>query len=171
MPQIQPTVNNQDIVCAETPAPPCGFVVFGASGDLVRRKLLKSVFQLYTQNMLSESFYLLGCGRTKLSDDQFRELSKESIRGKSEFVSAQDIDTFLEKLYYIDGSYDDANLYQRINERVKELNIKYKGIENIVFYLAVPPFLYTVIVDQLKQAKLSCSDVQKNKNVRLVIEK
>ena len=171
MPQIQPTLNNQDIVCAETAAPPCGFVVFGASGDLVRRKLLKSIFQLYTQNLLNDRFYLLGCGRTKLSDEQFRELAKKSISENSDFVSAQDVNIFLERFYYIEGSYDDVNLYQRISERVKEFDNKYKGIENIVFYLAVPPFLYTVIVHQLKQAKLSCQDAQKNKNIRLVIEK
>jgi glucose-6-phosphate 1-dehydrogenase len=101
MPQIQPVVNKQDIVCAETPAPPCGFVVFGASGDLVRRKLLKSIFLLYTQNLLNDSFYLLGCGRTKLSDEQFRELAKESIRSNSDFISSQDMNVFLEKFYYI----------------------------------------------------------------------
>jgi len=172
MPQIQPTINKQDIVCAETPAPPCGFVVFGASGDLVRRKLFKSIFQLYTQNLLNDNFYLLGCGRTKLSDEQFRELAKESVRNNSDFISSQDMKAFLEKLYYIDGNYDDGDFYQRMRKRADELNKKYKGIENIVFYLAVPPFLYATIVDQLKHAQLSCSaEAGKNKNIRLVIEK
>ena len=171
MPRIQPAVNKQDIVCAETAAPPCGFIVFGASGDLVRRKLLRSIFQLYTQDLLNDNFYLLGCGRTKLSDEQFRELSREAIRENSDFISPQDMNVFLEKLYYIDGNYDDGYFYQRMRNRAGELNKKYNGIENIVFYLAVPPFLYTTIVDQLKQAKMSCQSDQKNKNIRLVIEK
>ncbi|GAG56507.1 unnamed protein product, partial [marine sediment metagenome] len=47
-------------------------VVFGASGDLTHRKLLVSIFQLFTQNLLDENFYLLGCGRKKLSDGDFR---------------------------------------------------------------------------------------------------
>lgn len=171
MPIIRPTANKQEIDCAEISAPPCGFVVFGASGDLVRRKLLKSIFQLYTQNLLNDNFYLLGCGRTKLSDEQFRELSEKTIRDNSDFISAQDMKSFLEKLYYVDGDYDDEDFYQRINKRTGELNKKYNGIENIVFYLAVPPLLYTTIVDHLRRAGMSCPMAPKNKNIRLVIEK
>jgi len=172
MPQIQPTINKQDIVCAEAAAPPCGFIVFGASGDLVRRKLLKSIFQLYTQNLLNEKFFLLGCGRTKLTDQQFRELAEESIRDNSDFLSSQGLNTLLEKLYYIDGNYDDEDFYLRMRNRVGELDEKYNSIKNMVFYLAVPPFLYTTIVDQLKHAQMSCPNREKKKkNIRLVIEK
>jgi len=87
MQKIQPSVAQLDILCAETPAPPCAVVVFGASGDLTRRKLLSSIFQIYTQDLLNEKFYLLGCGRKKFSDENFREAAKQAIRENISDVS------------------------------------------------------------------------------------
>ena len=79
MKEIIPTVDKWDILCAETRAGPNGVVVFGASGDLAGRKLFVSIFQLHIQGLLDDSFYLLGCGRTKFSDKQFREKVEQSI--------------------------------------------------------------------------------------------
>ena len=65
MQEIEPSVSKRDILCAETAAGPGALIVFGASGDLVHRKLLVSVFRLFAQNLLSDRFYILGCGRKK----------------------------------------------------------------------------------------------------------
>ena len=78
--EIRPSVAAQDIVCAEVAAPPCAMVVFGASGDLVRRKLLVGLAQIFERGLLSEEFYLLGCGRKKLSDQDFRQIAEEAIQ-------------------------------------------------------------------------------------------
>jgi glucose-6-phosphate 1-dehydrogenase len=69
MPEIQPLADRQEIACAEMRGEPCGMVVFGASGDLARRKLIGSLFELFKRELLSEKFYFLGCGRKVLSDD------------------------------------------------------------------------------------------------------
>jgi glucose-6-phosphate 1-dehydrogenase len=70
--QIQPVLAALDTICAETAAPPTALVVFGASGDLVSRKLLPSLAQIQQHDLLSENFCLLGCGRTDYSDEQSR---------------------------------------------------------------------------------------------------
>jgi glucose-6-phosphate 1-dehydrogenase len=88
MREIEPSVENQSILCAETVAGPNALVVFGASGDLTGRKLLGSIFKLFTQELLSDRFYVLGCGRKELSDVDFRDRSRLSIRDNSVYLPA-----------------------------------------------------------------------------------
>jgi glucose-6-phosphate 1-dehydrogenase len=165
MQKIQPSVAQQDILCAEIPAPPCAVVVFGASGDLTRRKLLASIFQIYSEDLLNEKFYLLGCGRTELSDEGFRQIAISAIRESTRDVSSKYLNSFVEKLYYIDGDYTDATFYKRIKASLDELDKKYKVRDSLIYYLAVPPFLYTTVVSHLGSAGLA------GRHVKLVVEK
>jgi len=172
MKEIEPSVEDKESLCAENAAGPGAFVVFGASGDLTHRKLLVSMFKLFTENLLSDRFYLLGCGRKKFSDEDFRSKAEKSIRSSSDFLSSKHLDDFVSKLYYIDGDYDDAGLYERIASRLAELNQKHNVEGNLVFYLSVPPFLYTTIVEHLGSAGLTCvTGPGKERQVKLVIEK
>ena len=172
MKEIRPSVEDKEKLCAETAAGPGAFVVFGASGDLTHRKLLVSMFMLFTENLMSNEFYLLGCGRKKFSDEDFRSKAEKSIRGSSDFLSSKHLDDFVNRLYYIDGDYDDAGLYERITSRIAELNQKHNVEGNLVFYLSVPPFLYTTIVEHLGSAGLTCTKGPvKEQQVKLVIEK
>ncbi|MHC4365043.1 MAG: glucose-6-phosphate dehydrogenase, partial [Planctomycetota bacterium] len=172
MQQIRPTIAKEDIICAETAAGPNAVVVFGASGDLTHRKLLPSIFQLFAQNLIDEKFYLLGCGRRKFTDQQFRKAAQDSIQENTDFVSVQHLNTFTDKLYYIDGDYNDADFYQRIKMRLAELDRKHKVDESLVYYLAVPPFLYTTIVEHLGSAGLARpKKLGTKQQVKLVVEK
>ncbi|MFQ5771650.1 MAG: glucose-6-phosphate dehydrogenase, partial [bacterium] len=155
MQEIRPSVAQRDIVCVEAAAPPNAIVVFGASGDLSRRKLLASIFQIFTQDLLDEKFYLLGCGRKKFSDENFREVAQQAIGENISYVSAKDLNAFTERLYYIDGDYSDAAFYKRIKTRLAELDKKHKVYDSLLFYLAVPPFLYPTIVEHLGSAGLA----------------
>ena len=166
MARIKPSLVSQDIVCAETPAGPNALVVFGASGDLTKRKLLPSLFELYKRELISENFYLLGCGRKELSDEQFRQTAKQAIKEKSKGQAKK----FLEKIYYLSGSYDDSKFYEQLKTRIGELNEKHKIDGSMIFYLSVPPFLYGGIVEQLGAAKLTCGNKAK-KQVKLIVEK
>lgn len=172
MQQIRPTIAKEDIICTETAAGPNAMVVFGASGDLTHRKLLPSIFQLFAQNLIDEKFYLLGCGRKKITDQQFRKAAQNSIQENADFVSAQHLNNFTDKLYYVDGDYNDADFYQHIKTRLAELDRKHKVDESLVYYLAVPPFLYTTIVEHLGSAGLACPEKLGTKQqVKLVVEK
>lgn len=172
MQQIEPSVDKREILCAETVAGPGALVVFGASGDLVHRKLLASIFRLYAQNLLDDRFYVLGCGRKKFSDAQFRSKAEQSVRDRSDLSELGGLDAFLSRLYYLDGDYDDAGLYERIRGRLVELDHKHEVRESHVFYLSVPPFLYTTIVEHLGSEGLACPDRPDNeRQVRLVVEK
>lgn len=172
MQEIKPSVSRRDILCAETVAGPNALVVFGASGDLVHRKLLVSIFRLCQQNLLDDRFFILGCGRKKFSDEAFRSKAAESILENSNSASSDDLHAFTGRLYYLDGDYDDADFYRRIKTRLTELGEKHNVNESLVFYLSVPPFLYPAIVDHLGAAKLACADeVDSIRQIRLVVEK
>jgi glucose-6-phosphate 1-dehydrogenase len=170
--QIRPSVDNRDILCAETVAGPNALVVFGASGDLTHRKLLVSVFGLFAQDLLDDRFYVLGCGRRRFSDQDFRTKAEQSIRDNCDLLSSKDLDAFTSKLYYIDGDYNDADFYKRIKAKLAKLDQKYDVYDSLVLYLSVPPFLYATIVEHSGSAGLACPKKLGTKGqIKLVVEK
>ncbi len=164
MQKIEPKVTQMDIVCAEIPASPVALVVFGASGDLTKRKLIPALFELYQRELLSENFYVIGCGRRQLSDKQFRKVVTEAI--------GTEADEFSKKFHFETGGYDEPDFYKRLTNRLEQLNKQYSIDNNVIFYLSVPPALYPVIAEQLGSAGLTCpKDNTQKENVRLIIEK
>lgn len=139
MPQMKPSVISKDIACAETPAPANALIVFGASGDLTNRKLLPSVFEIFARDLLTEPFYLVGCGRKELTDQQFRKLAEDSIRKHSPDPSPKKLTSFLNLLHYSSGAYDDPAFYEKLKLSLCELDRTYKVDGPRIFYLAVPP--------------------------------
>jgi glucose-6-phosphate 1-dehydrogenase len=166
------SITLQDNACIEIPAGPCGFVVFGASGDLAYRKLLPSLFRIFHDGLLSERFFLLGAGRTKLTDLQFRNNARQSILQKYPDIKAEEAERFTQKLYYLAGNYDDSSFYQQIRTKTTELNHKNNIDRGLIFYLSVPPLLYEEIVMQLGQNGLSGDKkTDSQHHAKLVVEK
>ena len=169
---IEPSVAAVDIVCAETAAPATGLVVFGASGDLASRKLFPSLMQLSQKDLLDNGFYLLGAGRKKLSDEDFRQIARQAIKEHCKNITDEQINSFVKKFYYAAGNYDDPLFYKNIKARLAELDEKYKIDKRTVFYLAVPPSLYTTIIEQLGTVGLSCPNAgDPKRQSSLVVEK
>ncbi|NQV35840.1 MAG: glucose-6-phosphate dehydrogenase (NADP(+)), partial [Phycisphaeraceae bacterium] len=170
MKDIQPKVSSYEIVCAETAAPPCALVIFGASGDLVQRKLIPSLLALFHKNLLSDRFCLIGCGRAELSDQAFREKARQAVA--NEEASQEEKDNFIKRLYFVSGDYDSEDLYQAIERKLDTLKAKYDYGTKTLFYLSVPPLLYGTISEHLCQAGLANSDGNAHKiDASLIIEK
>ncbi len=169
MSDIRPKLS-QEIACAEMKPPPCGLIVFGASGDLVHRKLLPSIFELARNDLLCENFFFLGCGRTEISDEKYRADAEAAIRRSVPPVSGDSLTKFIGSLYYISGDYSDPSFYKAITARLIKLERKHHVKGNRVFYLAVPPSIYAQIVEGLGGAGLSCPEPD-CQNIRLVVEK
>ena len=170
--QIQPVLAALETICAETAAPPAAMVVFGASGDLVSRKLLPSLAQIQQRDLLSENFCLLGCGRTEYSDEQFRRLTREAIQeGANGGLSDDALHAFVKKVYYLRGDSADPHLYDALKSRLAELRKKHHIEGCNLFYLAVPPVLYETIVEHLGSSGLSRkSEPQCERQARLVVD-
>jgi glucose-6-phosphate 1-dehydrogenase len=141
-------------------------VIFGASGDLTKRKLIPALYELHTQNLLPEKLAVLGVARTKLTDLEFRENMKEFLPNKSN--AQKDIDAFLEHLYYQPLSTADSVDYPILKTRLESLGKELSIPENYIFYLSTPPNLYQVIPQSL--AEVGLNDALKGFK-RLIIEK
>ena len=148
---------------------PVIFVIFGASGDLTRRKLIPAVYDLFKHKLLPENFTLLGVSRSKLSDDDFRQkvlLNNELFDVSSEPVET--IEAFANRLFYQPIDTNDSDDYAKVKSRMEELDTEFKTQGNSVFYLSTPPSLYGKI-----PAFLSAHGLNRKEGSfrRLVIEK
>lgn len=137
-------------------------VIFGASGDLTKRKLIPALYELYSQNLLPEKFAVVGASRSPLSDDDFRNRADE-------FLPKDDkVAEFKKKLFYQavqnNAAEDFAPLKTRLDEISGELEIE----QNYIFYLSTPPSLYGVIPKFLAENGLSKSTKYFR---RLIVEK
>ncbi|MBW8326168.1 MAG: glucose-6-phosphate dehydrogenase [Prolixibacteraceae bacterium] len=141
-------------------------VIFGASGDLTKRKLIPALYELHTQQLLPEKLAVLGVSRTELSDSDFREKMKEflSIQPHNE----KDIEAFLEHLYYQPLSTADSSEYSILKARLESLGKELSIPENYIYYLSTPPNLYQVIPQSLAEVGLNDSS---RGFKRLIIEK
>ncbi len=111
------------------------YVIFGASGDLTKRKLVPAVYSLFVQNLLPEKFALLGVSRTEYSDDEFRSNMKSSIKEFKEIDDETKIDDFINNIFYTPINFDNVASYQNLKEEITEAKDKYqyKRKYNILF--------------------------------------
>lgn len=145
---------------------PATLVIFGASGDLTQRKLIPALYALHQKGHLPEDFKVLGVSRTEMSDATFRE-----HRGAN--LEQPDAD-FLQKLHYEPLATTQSDAYASLKQRLVEIsgkNPESKNLEDrdLIFYLSVPPSLYSTIAEGLKAQGLHQNS---GKGIRrLVVEK
>lgn len=95
-------------------------IIFGASGDLTKRKLLPSLFEVFERNMLPEHFVILGVSRTPFSDEEYRKEQKENLKRflKRELPEQAKLDQFLERVQYLTLNTEEADEYHLLVERI-----------------------------------------------------
>ncbi len=143
----------------QPPAPPCTLVVFGATGDLMRRKLAPALRNLHRERLLPESFCVIGTSRSNWTTEEFRARMRSSIE---DFASG-DFDenrwAWLEsRLFYQPGDFQDPGAYRALGDRLRELEGEYKTHGNVLFYLACAPDFFAPIVEHLHEADLTSDD-------------
>lgn len=128
----------------------CCLVIFGASGELTRKKLIPSLYRLYKNRLLPEGFFLLGVSRTKWTTSMFRESTETVIRDEypSKF-NPSEWNEFASKLHYIPVDYFQQESYKLIKEKLSSLEGKYGAGKNRILYLAVPPSAFEGIIINL----------------------
>ena len=140
-------------------APSCIMVIFGASGDLTKRKLIPALYNLKHSKCLPDNFAILGLARVEMNDDEFRRRMREDM---NEFATDEIDDDewqwLAQRLYYLSGDFDDDQTYARIKARVEELDQKYQAEGNCVFYLATAPQYFAPVVKQLGRVQLTKED-------------
>lgn len=146
-------------------------VIFGATGDLSRRKLLPALFHLYDRELLPERFAIVGFSRKKLSDDDFRKIAKEAITNKDNSHDEKVLNSFLENISYTQGVFDDAEGYKSLSQSLSDIDGKWGMCSNKLFHLAVPPSLYDGIFEHLASSGLTIPCGGSEGWTRVLVEK
>ena len=151
-------------------ADPCTMVIFGAGGDLTRRKLIPALYNLAKYQLLSREFAIIGIGRTPLSTEDFRKRMTDDIhKFATDSVEPEIWEWFLQRLEYIAGDMNDKNLYPRLKDLLEQTDKTYSTHGNHLYYLATAADYFGPVVENLAAAGLMQEDNQQWR--RVIIEK
>jgi len=152
------------------PAEPCAMVLFGAGGDLTKRKLLPAIYNLAKGKLLPDNFALIGVSIEQFTNEDFRKQMTDDMRQFAEpGTDMSSWDWFVKRLYYVQGDFKDAGLYKRVAQALNQVE-KEQGTEgNCLFYLAISPEFFSTVIHQLGAVGLTKQEPHKWR--RVVIEK
>src|SRR5438270_840346 len=145
---------------------PCVLVIFGASGDLTTKKLFPALYSLELRRLLPEHFAVLGVARTEETDDAFRERMKDAVKKHGRDPFREEIwDRLAEGMAYVATDFADESGEDEVAQRLEELDEKRKTGGNRVYYLAIPPSVFPVVVEGLGKLRSTSGWT------RLIVEK
>lgn len=151
-------------------ADPCVLVVFGADGDLVKRKLIPAIYNLAANRHLPKQFAVVGLDISDLKTEDFRNNLGEAIR---EFATGQfDVsvwDDLAQRLYYVAGDFRDPKAYLRLEQQLAEVDAIHGTQGNYLFYLATAPIFFAEIPQRLVAGGLAAE--REGFFRRIIIEK
>jgi glucose-6-phosphate 1-dehydrogenase len=132
---------------------PFTVVIFGASGDLSKRKLIPALYHLHQDGFLPDRFKVVGFSRSPMSDEQFRETMLEALKEHADpQVTAEH--PLVRSLHYYAGNVDDPESFRGLRERVETLEKEASLPGNRLFYLSVAPEFFSTIIRRLSEAEL-----------------
>ncbi|HEX6846480.1 MAG TPA: glucose-6-phosphate dehydrogenase [Chitinophagaceae bacterium] len=148
---------------------PTIFIIFGATGDLNRRKIIPALYNLFLDNWLPDEFAIIGTARTKLTDDEFRD---KLLNGINQFSRKREADKtkwteFSPHIFYQNADLNDAGTYKEFGKRIYNYMQEWKQEPHIIYYLAVSPNFFPIIAENISKSKLADNP----DTTRIVIEK
>jgi glucose-6-phosphate 1-dehydrogenase len=151
------------------PVAPTTLVIFGATGDLAKRKLLPALYNLAHEGALPERFQLIGVSRKEKAHERYRAECEEAIRKYSRRTPDEDVlKKLLHHVRYVPGVFDDQSVYSELTRVLDSFDEQAGEPQNRAFYLSTAPEFFPVIVGQLGQAELQRHE---DAQVRVIIEK
>lgn len=153
-------------------------VIFGASGDLTKRKLIPALYTLGVGGRLPKPFTVIGYARSEMSDEKFRDRMREAVSEFSRVGLTDEVvwKNFAQELYYVSGDYQTSEGYTalwrtlRLKGLLEKIERQQPSHGNRIFYLATPPALYTPVIQQLAAGGLTRKHGARG-STRIVIEK
>ena len=151
---------------------PCTLVIFGAAGDLSRRKLFPAIYLLARQGLLAKDFAIVGVGIEPLDDEKLRAMMKEAL-GKSDEVKGLDEEVWADlsrRMHWVGGDLTKGDVYAELGRRLGEIEKAFAPErQNRLFYLSVPPGIFATIVEQLSSSGLCPRQKKRDRPWRRVI--
>lgn len=135
-------------------------VIFGASGDLTKRKLMPSLFSLFSRGLLPKKFAIIGVARTDFSDNSFRDFTAKNIKNflKDDNLNLEKLNEFLNLIYYISIDTNSEKSYILLRDKIAKIRRDAIISDNVLFDLATPPNMYEIIPNALKNVGLNKSE-------------
>jgi glucose-6-phosphate 1-dehydrogenase len=153
---------------------PFSMVILGAHGDLTKRKLLPALYALYIDGHLPMDFCIVGMSRTQMSDMEFRQAMKDSLKQFAPEIAFDENtwERFASGLYYLASNFTEPGSFDPLANLLDDLGKKHGCLGKHVFYLSTPPSLYVPIVQGLASSGLAHKDdAEKTPWPRIVVEK
>jgi glucose-6-phosphate 1-dehydrogenase len=156
----------------EKTAGPCTVVIFGASGDLTKRKLIPALYRMVQERLLPAELAIVGVARTAMESEEFRTNMKAAI---AEFSESKSVDeavwaSFADKLYYLTLDIGTPGDYEKLRDLLNEVDERHGTQGNRLFYLSIAPRFYADSVKNLAGAGLA-RPTQEGQWVRVIVEK
>src|SRR6202166_540231 len=149
---------------------PCVMVIFGARGDLTKRKLIPALINLKQEGLLSEQFAIVGFAFDQMNTDSFRAMLNEEITKFEEHpVDPKLWQWFLDRIYYVQGDFKDPAAYQRLKEQIAEAEKNHSTQGNLFHYLAVSFNFFSLIVQKL--GEIGLTKEENGRWTRVIVEK
>jgi glucose-6-phosphate 1-dehydrogenase len=151
----------------------CAFVIFGASGDLTKRKLVPALYNLSCQDLLPPGFAAVGFAMTPLAENAFRNQLEQSVRHSPEVLAFRQKlwDEFVPSLHYMTADFERPEGYLQLATLLGEMDALHGCSGNRLFYLATPPSFFPIIVENLQRFGLTRRGNQPTGWTRVVVEK
>lgn len=147
---------------------PFVIVIFGASGDLAKNKLLPALFSLYKQNILDKKIFIVGFSRRSYTDEEYRQTLSEELR----LQKNRDWQKFIKNIYYQQGFFEEQEGYDALIKKLNTFDKKIGACITRLFYLATPPDNFETILHFLQKTKLSEGCGQgSDKWTKIIVEK
>jgi glucose-6-phosphate 1-dehydrogenase len=149
---------------------PCVMVIFGATGDLTKRKLIPALINLAQEGVLSKQFAIVGFASNDYTTESFRETLEEEIpKFAPGSIESKTWDWIAERIYYVRGDFQDPEAFKRLQYQIAEAEKQQNTRGNRFFYLAVAPRFFSPIVQQLGAAGMTAEE--NGKWARVIVEK
>jgi len=153
--QLAEDLSSKGILGAGRPGDPCVMVIFGASGDLTKRKLIPALYNLAKDNLLSKEFALVGFARNELTSEQFRdEIGKEIGNFATTTIDPDLWHWFSRRIYYLSGDFAAPEAYKALGDLLETIDKEHGTRGNYFYYLATAPAFFGPIITQLGNAGL-----------------
>jgi len=157
---------------APPPPEPFTLVIFGASGDLTRRKIIPSVFDLWCDGRLPGRFAVVGYARTSMADAAWREALRQGVETYSRAAADEAAwAEFASRLVYLQGGYDDPEGFGMLRRHLEDGTAAGRLAANRLFYLATPPDTFGPIIGSLSASGLARPHADGAPWARIIIEK
>jgi glucose-6-phosphate 1-dehydrogenase len=137
-------------------APPCTMVIFGATGDLTKRKLVPSLMNLAKDGLLDKQFAVIGVAIQPMTDDEYRKKVEADIAELDpDVLNFDNWKWFKKRLYYVSGDFATPETYAKLKAKIEEVDAKHETRNNVIFYLATAPSFFGKVATLLGEGGLT----------------